>query len=235
MNPQDHEKAQSLLGAYAVNALDDDEWTFVDDHLRACDICRPEADELVETASIIGSGVMPTVPDWETVRDAILGTQEEMPPVQAIRPRREFTRVGFAVAASLLILVGALVGGGIATNADRTEQIAAPSFDQLLPDGASTGELRSPNNDLVVEVAMTKTGDGFIDGQGLPALSEGRTYQLWAVVDGQTISAGVLGSDPNIARFTMKGAVSAFALTEENGTGVPVSANPPVVSGTLTT
>jgi anti-sigma-K factor RskA len=63
-----------------------------------------------------------------------------------------------------------------------------------------------------------------------------RTYQLWGVIGGKTISLGLLGPDPSVVPFSVAGdgSVQAFAITAEHAGGVVQSTNQPVVSGEVT-
>ena len=68
----------------------------------------------------------------------------------------------------------------------------------------------------------------------LPALAADRTYQLWALADGQKISAGVLGARPQVVAFRYApSGLSGFAVTDEHAGGVVSTQNAPVVLGTL--
>ena len=90
--------------------------------------------------------------------------------------------------------------------------------------GATTGR---------VTVVLTTSGTGFVEATGLSSLPKDRTYQLWGVVGGQTISLGLLGSTPTVVPFMVDGnaTVSAFAITAEHAGGVVDSTNQPVVAG----
>jgi hypothetical protein len=67
----------------------------------------------------------------------------------------------------------------------------------------------------------------------LAALPADRTYQLWGVIGGKTISLGLLGRNPSVVPFSVAGdgSVDAFAITAEHAGGVIQSANQPVVAG----
>ena len=69
----------------------------------------------------------------------------------------------------------------------------------------------------------------------MAALPSQETYQLWASIDGQLVSLGVLGSDPKVATFTFdSGAkVEAFAITAEQEGGVAQPTHKPLVEGTV--
>jgi hypothetical protein len=87
-----------------------------------------------------------------------------------------------------------------------------------------------------VTVVLTKSGAGFVEAEGLPTLPKTATYQLWGIIGGQTVSLGLLGSDPAIVPFSASGSVpvEAFAITAEHSGGVVQSTNQPVVAGEVT-
>jgi len=93
--------------------------------------------------------------------------------------------------------------------------------------GTSAGE---------VTVVLTSSGTGFVEGDQLHALPSDRTYQLWGVIGGKTISLGLLGPDPSVVPFSVAGdgSVQAFAITAEHAGGVVQSQNQPVVAGEVT-
>ena len=66
MNPEVH----SLAGAYALDALDDLERAAFDRHLRECEACRAEADELREAAAetLAAEDISVEVIDLRTLR-----------------------------------------------------------------------------------------------------------------------------------------------------------------------
>ncbi|MGD0311169.1 MAG: anti-sigma factor [Acidimicrobiales bacterium] len=87
-----------------------------------------------------------------------------------------------------------------------------------------------------VTVVLTDTGTGFVEKDRLDALPADKTYQLWGVIRGRTISLGLLGPDPSVVPFSVAGdgSVEAFAITAEQAGGVVQSSHQPVVSGEVT-
>jgi hypothetical protein len=88
----------------------------------------------------------------------------------------------------------------------------------------------------VATVVLTAAGTGFVVGDQLHALPSDKTYQLWGVIGGKTISLGLLGADPSVVPFSVAGdgSVQAFAITAEQSGGVIQSQNQPVVAGEVT-
>ncbi len=87
-----------------------------------------------------------------------------------------------------------------------------------------------------VTVVLTASGTGFVEVDQLKSLPSGKTYQLWGVIGGKTISLGLLGPDPAVVPFSVAGdgSVQAFAITAEQAGGVVQSSNQPVVAGQVT-
>jgi anti-sigma factor RsiW len=110
--------------------------------------------------------------------------------------------------------------------------LRAPSTMVVALRGSGAG----PSPARAVTVVLTKSGTGFVEAGGLSALPKDRTYQLWGIIGGQTISLGLLGPSPGVIPFSVAGdvAVNAFAITAEHGGGVVHSTNQPVVAGEVT-
>ena len=54
-----HDEVSELLAAYALDAVDGDERTELEEHLAACPRCRGELDGLREVAGALGNSVEP--------------------------------------------------------------------------------------------------------------------------------------------------------------------------------
>ncbi len=79
---------------------------------------------------------------------------------------------------------------------------------------------------------LTNTGEIYIDPSNLPATPKGMQYQLWAIVDGKAIDAGLIVSkDGTLKMQKMKtfGKAQAFAVTLEVEGGVVASKEKPYV------
>lgn len=65
-----------------------------------------------------------------------------------------------------------------------------------------------------------KTNEVFISNVSLPPAPAGKQYQLWAIVNGQPVDAGLLNSEPNrVQKMKAFEAADAFAITLENTGG----------------
>lgn len=68
---------------------------------------------------------------------------------------------------------------------------------------------------------MKNTGDVYVDPTNLPEAPEGKQYELWAIVDGAPVNAGIIittkkGVSYNIQKMKGFGKVDAFAVSIEN-------------------
>jgi anti-sigma-K factor RskA len=71
---------------------------------------------------------------------------------------------------------------------------------------------------------MKNSGDVYVDPINLPSVPEGKQYQLWAIVDGKPVDAGMISTEKGIYRIQkMKsfGHAEAFAITLEKAGGSP--------------
>ncbi len=79
-----HEDIAGLLGAYALDAVDDDERGLVDEHLLACPRCRAELAEHREVAATLAhTGATAPEGVWERIVDSL----EEPPPPMRVELR----------------------------------------------------------------------------------------------------------------------------------------------------
>jgi len=92
--------------------------------------------------------------------------------------------------------------------------------------------LVSPSGEPMSAAAvMTDSGTGYFVATSMPALAEDQTYQLWGIMaDGQVVSLGVLGHEPQMAAFEASGGLKGLAVTEEVKGGVPSSTHPAVLT-----
>lgn len=72
---------------------------------------------------------------------------------------------------------------------------------------------------------MENTGEVYVDPSNLPDVASGKQYQLWAIVDGKPLDAGMISTDKGIYRIqkmkTFGSNVQAFAITLEKAGGSP--------------
>ena len=71
---------------------------------------------------------------------------------------------------------------------------------------------------------MKTTGDVYVDPSNLPGVPSGKQYQLWAIVDGKPVDAGMISTEKgiyHIQKMKSFGRAEAFAITLEKAGGSP--------------
>lgn len=230
LSDDEHRDIQSLLGAYALSAVDADERRQVEHHLRDCPVCREEVAGYIEVA-----GLLPMLVDRNDTPD---GPDEgTVVPIVTARPT---TRLPSWVAASgvaaALVIVGLTLGLVTQTSrlADTQERLAAATLSDVATaaadaEGASTLVLTNTDGERVASVVLLGDGTGLLTIEGLPGVAYDRTYQLWGVMDDEVVSVGLAGAGPGTTVFTADPArLQALVITEEPAGGVPVSEADPL-------
>ena len=244
---------EELLGAYALDAVDDDEREQVEVYLSR----NPEARSLVaeyrETAALLAHGSTEAPPGlWERIEQSL----EEAPPKLATPPasaigfgsRRARLRRRAAVAvgvAAAVFLVGALTVKVVQQDdriddlgrEARTGSMLAAAERASRDPRAARVALSSTDSTLEARVVYLPDGDGFLLQNNLRALPPDRTYQLWALMGGSSqdrpISVGVLGPDPGVTAFRVQGPVVAFAISDEQSPGAAAPGSPALIQGVV--
>ncbi len=241
-----HEEIRELLGAYALDAVDADERTIVEQHLAGCPQCRAEVAEHLEVAGLLGNEGG-TAPDglW----DRISGALEETPPPLRLAPvppparRGLSTRIAALAAAAALVVIAAL-GVQIVRQSDRIDRLEADQEQDVLTQAASLAladsdsrstSLASTDQTQEITAVLTPDGSGYLFTGDLPALSEDQTYQLWGIDDDeQRRLARRPGIGPRRRRCVpRRPGVPVLAVTEEVADGVPQPTSEPLLAGNL--
>ena len=260
-DPGTTEELDSLLGAYALDALDAGDRARIDAYLERNAGARAEVDELRETAAslaLLPASSLDGPPElWERIAGAIAAERARDTPdrhtpdrdtdeLAARRDRR--TRAQWiapaAAAAAIVVLVAlATQVASLHGQLDRAHRFGpaavAAAFDRAAKvQGARQVGLTSKSGATLARVVLLPDGTGYLRGDHLTPLPVDQTYQLWAVTGSPatsvTVSAGVLGSDPRAVIFRASGPVRAFAVTVEHAGGVVRSAQTPIAQAAVT-
>lgn len=230
-----HADVQELLGAYALDAVEAAEGEAIGRHLRGCAECRAEVAEHREAAATLMGGTPPPPSGvWDRIAAAVDRTPIDLETARTVHRRGPAGWTAAATAAAAIVT--ALLGAKVAQLDRRLERaetggvLAAAAAAERVP-SARLLSLSSPDRALSVEAVVLPDGLGYLVRDNLPPLPGGRTYQLWAVVHGERISAGVLGPDPSVTAFTVAADLGGLAITSEAAGGVPTTARAPVVFG----
>jgi anti-sigma factor RsiW len=244
-----HAELESLLGAYALDAVDPAEAEIIERHLADCPRCRAEVAAHRDTAALlanVGSDAPARV--W----DAIAANLETAPPPLRLGRlddrRTRFARVRSAGFAALAAAAAVVVVGLSLRLEHLNRQVAAlraPLQSQGITQAALAAAtspaahhvvLRADNSPDQADVVVLPSGQSYLVHSDLPSLSPAQTYQLWGIVNGHSkISLALLGDHPSVAAFRLDpAAVSLLAITAEPAPGVATTDNPAVVWAPLT-
>ena len=225
-----------LLGAYAVDALDDLERRAFERHLAGCDECARELPGLLATAAAIGAAeaAPPPVALRERVLAAATATGQERAepdaaaPVAIARRRRAALR-WMPAAAGVLLLATTGLGVGLAVTSSRLDDARQEA-----------GELRRTLEELTVARSMeipsggrlevtTGAGAAMVRLAGVADPARGRTYQLWLVpASGDPVPSVLLPDGDTVAYVERMGEPAALALTSEPAGGSPAPTTQPL-------
>ena len=239
-HPED-EAARELLGAYAVNAIDDEaERRAVEDLLRRDPDAVAELRRHEEVLSALAGNLEPVTPPasvWEGTLARIGVTPQEpaeaspVASMSTVRQRRTLrTAIGAAVlvaAAVLAVVLWPRADTAVPARDEVAEAYATPGHRVATLTGATAA-----GQPISVDVVMTPDGVGMIIASGLPSAGPGHVYQLWAV-DGAPVSLGPLGESPATVKFTSEHPVTALALSVESAPAATTPTLPPVAVGSL--
>lgn len=216
----DHEQGygdvHALSGAYAVDALDGEERTRFEAHLRQCADCREEVAGLREAAALLAtdpvepppalraavlsgiSGIRP-LPPLLPERDTELPDVPHLPaPVDlsARRRRRLINRLPLMVAAAVVLLL-AVGTAWISPWSDETTPDKAPQLtaaEQVLADPDHVVvEKKFPDGAQAKVVHSRSLGKAFIETVDMPPAPDGKVYELWFQTPaGEMVRAGLM-------------------------------------------
>ena len=232
----DRPDTHALIGAYALDALDDGEREAFERHAASCEQCREEADGLRRTVLRLADTAAVTPP--ERLRGQVLAQVRVTPQVRdAVGPRQRHEEPAGArsrmwLAAASVLAVVALGAGALgwtqyrAAEAARTEaaRITAVVTDpgarlvqQTLPGGATA----------TMVVAGSRA---VIAGSDMPGLTSDRTYQLWVIRGPRITSAGLgptgtEGARPwsRLVEGVQRGDVLAVSVEPSGGSAQPTT------------
>jgi anti-sigma-K factor RskA len=195
-----------LAGAYAVDALDDDERALFEEHLRGCPECTEEVRGLRNAAAELS--LLTEVGPPPQLRAAVLGAVAQSRPLP---PRVDGARVlplrrsrstalwqGLAAACALIAITVSAWGYTEHRHAERAVSARASVVQSLLaaPDvRASTTAMKQGQGTLIYSRREHRL---VLIGRGMPVLPADETYQLWLMTPtGEPVSGGVFRPDPN--------------------------------------
>jgi anti-sigma-K factor RskA len=239
-----HEPYSELASAYALGALEGEERSRFEDHLRAgCRECEPALREYQESLAALAAELEPEAPPPSVKAALVRRIEARVEPVALeARPRALLWRWGWAGALAATLLVVGYLGVTVnALNRDLARQSgelaalrAQVTRQRELLALVSAPETRvvslaglEPSPTASARMWWHRTAGGFFVASGLPAPPSGKTYQLWVIAERKPVSAGVFDVDPKGSGILqvkpLPGVDKAemFAVTLEPAGGLP--------------
>ncbi len=199
----------TLTGAYAVDALPEDERRFFEQHLATCDACRLEVAEFQAAAARLGAALSDPPPPQlrASVLDAIDRTRQESPSARTdASSRRGSSRLGWtrplaaaAAAAALVALIGlGTVVVDLNDRLDEMEGTATQITDVLAAPDAATVPFEGADGDEAGSASMVMAasrGEGVFVASQMADPPPDRTYELWVIDGDEAAPAGTFEPD----------------------------------------
>jgi Anti-sigma-K factor rskA, C-terminal/Anti-sigma-K factor RskA, N-terminal domain len=232
------EDIHTLVGAYALDAVDDLERARFDRHLASCPSCAQEVGELRETARRLAD--LTEVAPPARLREAVLAEVARTPQARKVRPVRggeaRWRRWTAAAVAAGIIAIGAAAATYVVEDQRvRDAQAQAAQVTSVLdaPDAVvRTADMAGGRVTVVLSASLNK---GVAVVNGLPDPGTAKAYQLWLIRGEQAQSVGVLpaGAGGGTEVFSDVQGAGAFGVSNERARGADTPTKPLVGSFTL--
>jgi len=206
-----------LVGAYALDALDEGDEVSFEQHLALCERCREELAGLREAAAALAYGAPHTVAPPELRQRILAQARAERPNVVPLRRRRNWT-VPLAAAAAVAACAAVVLGiwaASLQNSQDPFENVLSKPGSRLVSMGRAGGVAVAPDGTAVLAVAV-------------PPAPADKTYEAWVIDAGKAKPAGLFGGRPGtsiveIPQRVRAGSVVAVTLERKGGVQQPTS------------
>jgi anti-sigma-K factor RskA len=236
-----------LTALYAVDALTAQEVHEFDIHLADCDACQREVADMRDVTAQLSRAVQADPPP--TLRASVLAgisdTAQERPETTdagrhaALLPfrKRVIAKLPYLVAAAAVLL--AVGFGGWAVQSRDDAQQAQDRLAQIVQvfgaKDVHTVSAPVTNGGSATLVVSQVRNRAFFLADGLPALPEGKVYELWTI-NATPVPAGTFTADASASLITLPDAAvhaATVALTVEPKGGSDQPTTTPIVALTL--
>jgi anti-sigma-K factor RskA len=201
-----------LTGAYAVDALTDDELDDFEKHLEHCPSCADEVRGLRETAARLGLATAAAPPPWMRAQVLDAATRVRQLPPSGVRlitadgRLRRVRRLGralprpiaVAVMAAVIIVLAILQVG--TRHQLQQAQAGNRAVASVLAASDAQIELGSPTvGGTVTAVISRHDHAAVVTCSGMPTPSDARVYQLWVISPAGARSVGLMPGSSTVA------------------------------------
>jgi hypothetical protein len=214
------EEVRSLLGAYALDAVSDDERDTIERHLETDALARREADGFIRATTLLHTDAGPSQDVWSAIEAAIGdGEHRRAVVVPLAAPRRNRRHIGrvLAAAAVAAALVAVAVLGSWADRSPSTQPVANVEREALAAESrADANRVRLATSDGTgqLDLVTLPGGQGYVLDGMLPALTRHGRYRLFAVTHTGRVLLAVLRSRPHAAAFHVPQGTTGFELQD---------------------
>ena len=231
----------ALVGAYAVDAVDDVERAAFERHLADCQTCRLELDSLRQTAALLG-GTESEAPPARLREQVLAGIASVRPlpphgepPVLEERRRARRFRPGALVAAAAAVFalgVGATVVLQPWADDTATVQPLSPAERVLQADDAERYTQRLEGGTEVTLVRSRSLNQAVLVADDMPAPPSGKVYELWLDHEGVgMVPAGLMtGEEEQVLLEGDPATAIGAGITVEPAGGSEEPTLPPVTT-----
>ncbi|HEY9565632.1 MAG TPA: anti-sigma factor [Nocardioides sp.] len=225
----------ALVGAYAVDALDDIERQQFERHLATCADCRDEVASLRDASSMLsGITLSPPPPSLRDRVMADISTVRPLPPEVPVRkeaPRRRRFPALVAAAAAVAVMGGGAVAITQPWHDDSSQQLTAAGRVLAASDAKTVG-VELDGGTKAELVRSESKGQAVLVTHDMPAAPAGKVYQVWLQSDeGEMIPAGLMsgGSDAEVLLDGDAASATAAGITVEPAGGSTSPTSDPIV------
>jgi anti-sigma-K factor RskA len=251
-----HEQFAEDLAVYAIGALEGQERSELELHLRDCSDCQAELAQLRGDAALLALSVSGPVPSQQAKQRFLRSISSDLnrKPVRSLRPSLPWWAVsGWAAAAVALAFTLFLWHDHVdqRRRLDALNERSRERDQQLLRANELVSILTDPKAVRVTLVAantppqpqgkaiyVRETGGLIFLANSLPQLPSGKAYELWLIPEtGNPIPAGVFKPDTHggatVVRPPLPRGVraAAFAVTVEPESGSSAPTSTPILIG----
>jgi anti-sigma-K factor RskA len=235
------QELHALVGAYAVDALDDLERRRFEAHLAECETCARETRGLREAAAHLGTAVATQPP--ARLREKVLADVARVRPLPPMLAnghgrRRNRTPWLFTMAAAACFVVAVAMSGVAYFAQQRADEAVAANrevFQVLAARDVQTSSGQVSTGGTGTVASSRSLGKAVVAMSGLGPLPESKTYELWFMGAGDPRPAGLLRGSGQPFVVAGLGEATQIGLTVEPAGGSPRPTTQPIFTAPVPT
>ncbi|CAM3127944.1 anti-sigma factor domain-containing protein [Stackebrandtia soli] len=208
----------TLIGAYALNAVTDEERRLVERHVRDCESCAVELREFAATAARLADYTMVRPParlraDVMAAVRRVRQRPPRSPSPDILRPRliRRWRTAIVTTAVAVVVAIASMLVTLVVV--EPTPPSATDAMTAVLTAEDARFTAQDVDGGGRVSMVMSRDRDqAVVILTALPAIADTHAYQLWLVDDRGQVSAGVIAAGVNSTAHVVDGLGDAVLL-----------------------